>query len=89
METNDQKGYTKILFAAVAATWTVILLAGAGWVGSIQSQSSGYGLIAAQLRVDLAKMETRLDFLARDQADLRIKVNELERILASGGRGGR
>jgi hypothetical protein len=85
---NGRRDYQRILLAVTAAAWGVIVLAGAGWVSSIQAQVNAASTLNASISISLAKLETRLDFLSRDNADLRIKLNEFERTLSSLPRGG-
>lgn len=84
---NGRKDYQRILLAVIGAGWSVIILAGGAWVSSIQAQLNATQTINASISVALAKLETSVNFLARDNADLRIKVNELERTVANPARG--
>lgn len=86
---NGRRDYNRLLLSILGAALSVIVLAGAGWVGSIQSQVNSLSLIAANLNVSIARLETKLDFLSRENADLRIKVQELERTVVNLGGGGR
>ena len=86
---NGRRDYVRLLLSVLAAAWSVIVLAGAGWVGSIQSQANSFGLIAAQLSVSIARLETKIDYLSRENADLRLKVNELERMSSNSIAGSR
>lgn len=76
---NGRKDYSRLLLSVLAAAWSVIVLAGAGWVSAIQSQVHNFHVVAAQLGVTVARLETRVDYLSRENADLRITINELER----------
>lgn len=85
---NGRKEYNRLVITLLAGAGSVLLLAGAGWVGAIQGQVNSAQTINAQLSVSLAKLETRFDYISRENADLRIKMNELERTLAAGRGGG-
>lgn len=82
---NGSGYFTKILIGIVSAAWGVIVLAGAGWIGSIQSQVNTNAINFATLSVATAKIEVKVDVLARENADLRIKIEGLERALSASG----
>jgi hypothetical protein len=85
---NGRKDFTRILIAAVIAAWGVVVMAGAGWIGSIQSQTNATGLTLANLAVILAKLEVKVEVLSRDNADLRLKFEAMERANAALWRSG-
>lgn len=76
---GGRRDYQRILIAALSAAWAVVVLAGAGWIGSIQSQTNANALNHATLAVALAKLEVKVDILSQANAEMRVKLDEIER----------
>lgn len=78
---NGRRDFQRILISVLTAAWGVLVLAGAGWIGSIQSQVNSNALTNASQSERLAGLEIKNDYVRAEIAAIRTLTAQHEREL--------